>query len=479
MIKKIFRQFRIRREEIVPSLMALLAFIAMHWMLVNKYFDLYTKTGKGHWNIFVNNFMLSGFDPITYSMLTYWEPNYNVYRHPLLSFMVWPLSQLNKWIMDATGFNAAQFIVVLPLLVCAYYTFIFIFRIFRDIVEIKKMDAIILSFMLFSFAYIMLSIIAPDHFGISLFLLVFALYISGVKMKQGTRLKIWQTLVLFFVTAGITLSNGVKIFMDALFVNGKKFFRIKYLLLAVLLPSALIWGFARWEYRTFVWPKEMARNAAREKAQKEREQRMFQTFADTAGIKDSVELRAAFTREMNRRIQARYAADHKKAWNVNKGTPIAKGEFMNWTDGTTSRWATAVENLFGESIQLHQKFLMGDTLRNRPAIVKYNTRFNYAVVAVIFMLFISGIWYGRRSRFLWMCLAGFAFDLFLHMGLGFGINEVYIMGAHWLFVIPISMAYLVKTSEGKELWALRALIGFLTVWLWIYNGYMISWYLLH
>lgn len=60
-------------------------------------------------------------------------------------------------------------------------------------------------------------------------------------MQNGTRLSIWQTVLLFFVTAGVTLSNGVKIFIYALFTNGKKFFRIKYLLLAVLLPSALIW----------------------------------------------------------------------------------------------------------------------------------------------------------------------------------------------------------------------------------------------
>ena len=84
-MKKILRMFKIRREEIVPSLIALVLFIGMHWLLISKYFKLFSQTGKGHWNIFVNNFMLSGFDPITYSMLTYWEANYNVYRHPFLS----------------------------------------------------------------------------------------------------------------------------------------------------------------------------------------------------------------------------------------------------------------------------------------------------------------------------------------------------------------------------------------------------------
>ena len=106
-------------------------------------------------------------------------------------------------------------------------------------------------------------------------------------MQNGTRFNIWQTVLLFFVTAGVTLSNGVKIFIYALFTNGKKFFRIKYLLLAVLLPSALIWVFARWEYRTFVLPKEKARHEARLKKSAETRQKLFNAFADTTSLKDS------------------------------------------------------------------------------------------------------------------------------------------------------------------------------------------------
>lgn len=49
------------------------------------------------------------------------------------------------------------------------------------------------------------------------------------------------------------------------FTNGRKFFSIKYFLIGIILPAALMWGFARWEYRTFVWPKEMARHEAKMK----------------------------------------------------------------------------------------------------------------------------------------------------------------------------------------------------------------------
>lgn len=147
-------------------------------------------------------------------------------------------------------------------------------------------------------------------------------------------------------------------------------------------------------------------------------------------------------------MKAKYVKDHQKAWNKHTGKPMGKGEFIKWTDISTSRSETAVENLFGESIQLHDQHLLQDTLRSRPVIVPYSWIINYVVEAVIVLLFIGGIWCGRRSRFLWMALGGFAFDMFLHMGLGFGINEVYIMGAHWLFVMPMAMAFVVKQAEN-------------------------------
>lgn len=78
-----------------------------------------------------------------------------------------------------------------------------------------------------------------------------------------------------------------------------------------------------------------------------------------------------------------------------------------------------------------------------------------------------------------MALCGFAFDMALHLGLGFGINEVYIMGAHWLFVIPFAIGFLLKgTRDSKaEPW-LRAALVLLTAWLMGYNmtlfiGYLV------
>ena len=157
------------------------------------------------------------------------------------------------------------------------------------------------------------------------------------------------------------------------------------------------------------------------------------------------------------------------AFYKHTGKPIAKGEFMGWTDGTTNRWDVAVESLFGEGIMLHEDYLLKDVLVNRPVIVRYINWFNYIVEGLLILLFLAGIWMGRHSRFLWICLACFAIDMALHMGLGFGINEIAIMSAHYLWVLPIAMAYLLKYSEENRRTIFSSILSVITIYLVIWN----------
>lgn len=477
-IVQIFRMFRVRRNEALPALMALLVYLCLNGLVIYHYAEKFMKPTRAFWSLFIKNFQISGFDPLTYYVLSTWNPAYNIYRHPLLAFFVYPLSQLNVWLMDMTGVNLVQYIAAAILLFIVFYSFIFMIRICRDIIGVKNGDAVLLSSLLFSFAYVMVSYIVPDHFAPSMFMLLMALYVCGIKIRDKKRLSGWQTMLMFLFTAGITLSNGIKIFIDALFVDGKRFFRPRYLLFAVLIPSALIWATARWEYKTLKFPEDKKRAETRKKKSDEKKAQEYALFRDTTSIKDSAEAKKAFDQMMKQRIRAKYIADHKQPGYTHKGKPIANGEFSSWTDISTPRWDSAVENLFGESIQLHKDHLLGDTLRGRPVLVYYNNIMNYSVEFILVALFIAGIWFGRRSRFMWMALGGFAFDMFIHVVLGFGLNEVYIMGAHWLFVMPIAMAYIFKAVDNKKLIFMRGIIGFLTVYLLAYNLSLLVPYLL-
>lgn len=450
-MKKVFHIFKIQKEERWLALIIFALLAILNGLVIAKYNAPFTQITNDYYKNFIRHFCVSGFDPLTYWVLSDWSAAYNVYRHPLLAFYMYVPYLINMGLMKLTGYNCALYIAVIIQMFCAFYSMVFLYRIFREVIELGKWASHALTLLFFSFGYVMVSAIVPDHFVISMLLLILALYVSGRRMKNHHDFKIWQSVLYFLLTAGTSLNNGLKIFFSALFVNGKRFFRPKHLLLAVILPAGLLWGFCYWEYRTYVWPNEMARKEA--KAKKE------------AAKKDSIQKAKQLAKEKT-----------KKKRGPKQGTPLTKVGFMSWTDISTSRTESVVENLMGESIQLHPDYLLGDELRHRPMIVKYRYWWNYAVEGAISLLFLAGIWYGRKSKYLWLVLSYFALDMVLHIGLGFGINEVYIMTAHWIYALPIAMGFLVKNAPIRFRKYLVGIVAAIALYLIIYNGSLIVGY---
>lgn len=475
--------FRIKREERALAIVLLLVFLALDALVVCKYYDVFTPLNAHYWHLFISKFHISGFDPITYSVVSDWTAGYNVYRHPLLAFYMYVPYLINQALIWATGINCAIFIVTTIQLFSAFYSAIFLYRICREIVGVSRTDSTLLTFFFFGFAFVMLSSMVPDHFIISMMLLLLALYVSGKLMIRRRKLTIWQSALYFFLTAGTSLNNGLKIYLSNLFVNGFRIFRPKFLFLAILLPAALTWGAARMSYDHIVWPRDVAAKAARAKAKAAKEAKKKAEAAERHR-QDSIRI-ASFTVEQMDSLRRDSVqrdsiakAKPKPVRRCKNGKPIANGEFIGWTDITTSRSESIVENLLGESIQLHQDHVLGDVLKSRPMIVHYSHWYNYAVEGLIALLFMLGVWAGRRSRFMWLVMSYFALDMVLHIGLGFGINEVYIMSAHWIYALPIAVAFLLK-NVGRRRYqlALKGVLALIAVWLWAWNVTLIVGYL--
>ncbi len=490
-MKKIFDIFKIKKEERWLALGIFLALAILNGVVIARYAGTFTLVTDDYYKNFIRHFCVSGFDPLTYWVLSDWNAAYNVYRHPLLAFYMYIPYLINMGLMKLTGYNCALFIAVIIQMFCGFYATLFLQRIFREVLELDKATSSILTLLFFSFGYVMVTCIVPDHFVISMLLLILALYVSGRRIKHNHPLKIWQTVVYFVLTAGTSLNNGLKIFFSALFVNRKRFFCPKYLLLAVILPAALLWGFCRWEYRTFVWPVEMARKEMKAKKAAEKKARQ-ERMAQLKQIKDSLtkdsiqrglkiitpeEIAQKAKNDSIQKAKQLARNEARKKRGPKQGAPIMKGEFMNWTDATSSRTLSIVENLMGESIQLHQDYVLQDELRHRPMFVNYRYAFNYIVEALIIILFLAGIWAGRKSRYLWLVMSYFGLDMLLHIGLGFGLNEVYIMTGHWIYALPIAIGFLLKeTRHQRYSLCLKSLLLTIGLFLLIYNGILIIGY---
>ncbi|CDE32958.1 DUF6080 domain-containing protein [Leyella stercorea] len=435
----------LRKEERPIAVVALVVFAALNALLIANHWQSFTRGAHvGFWSVFYNHLNMSGYDIFSLIFISCMRLHWNTLRHPLFVVVLLPLFGLNRLIMPPTEFNAAVLLMAALLVAADVWGAVLMHRLLRDVVEVRRVDAALLTALFYGFAHVMIATMVPDHFALSLPLLLLTLLIAGRKLKEGKPMKLWQSALLFFLTAGVTLTNGVKVALAAWFVNGRKVFSWRSIA-AFVVPTLLLGAIYVWQQDSIVAPQE----------------RKIKRIEAAVAKKDPA--RIAKLNEHN---------DFVKQQNgeaLTKDVPL-----LEWSDITTDRWQSAVDNLFGESLQLHRDYLLEDVQQTRPVFVQYRSALNYVVEVLLVVLLAVGAWTARREKFFLMVLAWFGFDMLMHMGFGFGLNEVYIMTAHWAFIIPIAIGYILRRSNSM---APRVLVAALTVWLWAYNAAIVIGYL--
>ena len=129
---------------------------------------------------------------------------------------------------------------------------------------------------------------------------------------------------------------------------------------------------------------------------------------------------------------------------------------------------------------LHEDHMLQDVNKDRPIFVAYHNKLCYVIAVVMMLLLVGGIVTGLRLRFMQLCLSWFSFDMLLHLVLGFGLIEVYIMTAHWAFILPIAAAFLLKRLQRPAMQqVLRLTLVFCTVFMLAHNGLLFLRFMLH
>ena len=432
--------FRIRKNEIAVFIIGFIILALLNIMMLGYHHDLFTRGGNiGFWSIFYDHFIVSGYDSFVYLSLSRWKIYYTLSRHPLIAPMLYPLALLNGWLMDLTGVNCAIYIVAALYCLLGTYSFLFTYRIMRKVIGICVLDSMLCTLFFFSLGHVMTATFVPDHFAISLFLITLTAYIAGTYMKRKSLMPAWLTALLATITCGVTLTNVAKTWLAALWTNGRHFWRLKSLLLTTILPLMIIAGGYFLQYEYLAKPDNLVQQHNIEKKLK----------------KD-----AKFAKQYY---------EHKKWMENRRSFNNTDNTILQWIDTKTNRIATIIENLFGESFQLHQDYLLEDTNKSRPVIVTYRHWYNYLIEAIIVALFIGGIIIGRKNKVCLMILSWFAVDMTMHIILGFALTEVYIMTSHWALAIPVAIASLLSAYKGKQRIALRLVLFAVTIWLLAWN----------
>lgn len=432
--------FRIRKNEIAVFIIGFIILALLNIMMLGYNPDLFTRGGNiGFWSIFYDHFIVSGYDSFVYLSLSRWKIYYTLSRHPLIAAMLYPLALLNGWLMDLTGVNCAIYIIAALYCLLGTYSFLFTYRIMRKVIGICVLDSMLCTLFFFSLGHVMTATFVPDHFAISLFLITLTAYIAGTYMKRQRLMPTWLTALLATITCGVTLTNVAKTWLAALWTNGRHFWHLKSLLLTTILPLMIIAGGYFLQYEYLAKPDNLVQQHNIEKK-----------------LKNDAKF-------------AKQYYEHKKWMENRRSFNNTDNTILQWIDTKTNRIATIIENLFGESFQLHQDYLLEDTNKSRPVIVTYRHWYNYLIEAIIVALFIGGIIIGRKNKFCLMILSWFAVDMTMHILLGFALTEVYIMTAHWALAIPVAIASLLSAYKGKQRIALRLVLFAVTIWLLAWN----------
>ena len=446
----IFNIFKVKKEERWLAFVMLAVFVTFNAMVIASHYHVYTMDAHdGFWSIFTKNFRMSGYDCWSWITVSGGRIHFVTSRHPLYLTFLYPLYLLNDWLIQNVGYNFAVYFMAVIIVFSAFYAVLFMYRVFREVLELRRKDARLLTLLLFSFGHVLIPTMVPDHFVISLMLLSLTLYITGKKMKKGQLLTAWQSLVLTFFTAGMATSNGAKTLLAGLFTNGKKVFTVKFISIGVVLPLLLLLGIQQSQYYLLEVPQQEIVCHIESETLKKNPQKVLE----------------------HKRQRAEWQRTHL-------GQPVGDGVITKLMDVSTPRIPTIVENFFGESIQLHQRSLLMDVSWERPIFVEYNWSLNYIIEAFIVLLFIVGIVFSYKQRFFKMLLVWFACDLTLHLILGFAVTEVYIMTSGWAFIIPISYGYLLRQLSMKWRKVMRVTLIMLTIYLWIYNAGQTFYYLM-
>lgn len=437
-------------ETFTVLLMGLLLFGGLNLLMVLCAPEAWTSTHYGAWTAFHKDFHWSGFDPCTYIITTQWRPIYVHLRHPILAYMVWPLTQVSQWLTEETGVNCAIYVLGVAWTCLSTFSWLLMYKILRQIIRLGHKESLMLDALFFSLAYVMLATFVPDHMLLTLTVMLLTVYLSGRAMQRGKTLATWKQLLLYFIGTGITTSNGVKLWLMDVAGRWKRrnILPIVRHSLWYLVPTLVLAGLFYYQEQT---------------AQVEEEQ-FNERMEKRAQARDSVKF-ARKKAESLHRIEARTEKQ------------LIDNPLFEWTDMSIPVLPSAVHNIFGEGLQLHEDYLLGDAnvSAERPVIVEYRAWYNYAVEALLVVLLLLGIVAGARERFLWVSMMPFLFDMVLHLVFRFALTDVYIMTAHWAFIFPIAMGYLLKRTEHEAAFhrAIVVLTCLLTCFLAVWNAGLI------
>lgn len=379
-------------------------------------------------------FVVSGYDSFLLGTVSDFVHHLHpTIRHALLDVLVSPLAIINTLLAPLGNYTS----VLLAIMTCACSstTFLYMYKICRELLGLSSFDAISVCTLFFSIGYAMLSSFVPESYPLSMMMLVVSLYELGKCKVLGCAISTSKRIGLFLITTGITTTNGIKVLlMDYYRVRNMKTF-FPYFIKAGIVVG-IVCG-------SIYIAEKMVSNRVNTL--------QSAPLMNTEAISNS----------------------HSNPTEVVADKRSTPG-FLAFFNFDIPLVRSVTDNFLGETFVLHENHLLEDPSKNRPLFVEYASIWSRVLQIFILLLFVVGVIVGWRGTILRMALVTLSIELILHIAMRWALNEVYIMGPHWLFVVPVAVASLYQL---KHIAIVRFCVISVTVLLLIHNGSLVIGYL--
>ena len=123
------------------------------------------------------------------------------------------------------------------------------------------------------------------------------------------------------------------------------------------------------------------------------------------------------------------------------------GDSFNFQGTDINKWQLLIDNFLSDPLLFHHTtgiIHSHDTIQ----LPSYPSVWFYLPIAIIFLLVLISVIVNWRKPIIHLFCSCFSFDMFMHFGIGYGIEEGQLFCGHWLFFIPIIIGLLTTQDKG-------------------------------
>lgn len=333
--------------------------------------------------------------------------------HSYLIIFVKPLLIISSVLIEIMNNLKAKTVFIS--IVCAYLiasSIMYIYRYIRNVVGLKTVSTLLLSiFYGFFFTNLILSF-TIETYTYTICIMAFTVTLYSSQLKEGKTPKMLTNLIIALSLGGITITNIIKGIIPIYFTESK---------FKVFISKTLIIGFV---FFLMLIPIELRYKIL---------DGMLSHYGDFAGENDYQLLHPFY----------KYVTD------LFFGAPI----FYS---------GNHVIRGIAEHLMSHLLII--------PYFYYYIGQ--YIFIGILYSLVVISIIKNWKNKYIHMLLLLFCVDIIIHIILKYGVRDYIIFGGHWIYIIPLILAWLIQSIHNKSLKVgINIILGILTIILICNNVY--------